>query len=110
MGVFLVFNSLLSDLADFNLILNFFGSVQGWSRWLFLVGFWRLEIWDGWVGGWVASPCLHAMFSGGKNGGKILSRFLGLCERVSLSGDFAFRFWMKSFFCKPLGMGLVLGW
>jgi hypothetical protein len=42
------------------------------------------------------------MFSGGKSGEEKLRRFLGLCERVSLSlslaGDFDCRFWMKRFF------------
>jgi hypothetical protein len=76
---------LLSDLADFNLILIFFGSVEGRSYWLFLVGFWRLEIWNVWLAGWLASPCLHAMFLGRKSGGKILRRFLGLCVREFLS-------------------------
>jgi hypothetical protein len=105
-GVFLVFNSLLSDLADFNVFLGECSRAVplAFLGWVLEAG--NLEC----VAGWLASPCLHAMFSGGKNGGKQLRRFLGLCERVSLARDFACRFWMKSFFCKPLGLGLVLGW
>jgi hypothetical protein len=57
-------------------------------------------------GGWKFGMCgWLAMFLGRKSGGKILRRFLGLCERVSLSEDFACRFWMKSFFLQTSGIG-----
>ncbi len=97
MGVFLVSGAI--HCFQIWVILICFGSVKrgpaGFS-WLGLGG------WKFGMRGWLASPCLHAMFSGGKSGEEKLRRFLGLCERVSLSlslaGDFDCRFWMKRFF------------
>jgi len=69
---------LLSDLADF----NFFWECKGWFHWLFLVGFWRLEIWNVWLAGFSMFSC--NVFRTKKWGKNItVRRFLGLCERVS---------------------------
>jgi hypothetical protein len=103
---------LLSDLVDFNVFLGVF---KGGPRLAFFgLGFggWKFGM-CGWAAGFSMFAC--NVFRR-KKWRKKLRRFLGLCERVSLSlslcGDFACRFWMKrTFFAKPLlGLGLVLGW
>jgi hypothetical protein len=78
-------------------IFSFSGAIHCFQIWVILIcfgsvkcvptGFFSLGL-GGWkfgLRGWLASPCLHAMFSGGKSGEEKLRRFLGLCERVSLS-------------------------
>jgi hypothetical protein len=64
----------------------------------------------------LASPCLHAMFSGGKSGEEKLRRFFSSLWKsfslsLSLSG-FCLQVLDEKvfFFCKPLGLCLVLGW
>jgi hypothetical protein len=89
---------LLSDLVDFNVFLGVF---KGGPRLAFFgLGFggWKFGM-CGWAAGFSMFAC--NVFRR-KKWRKKLRRFLGLCERVSLSlslcGDFACRFWMKRTF------------
>jgi len=64
------------------------GVFKGGPTGFFWLGFggWKFGM-CGWLARWLASPCLHAMFSGEKNGGKILRRFFrSLWKSFSLWG------------------------